>query len=262
MGKIIEFTDLKKDSKRKDTNRALGRLALKGAKSKTTDVWPQTVHAQHPLSESSSGVSAEFFAMSDKLQEYAAVGFRQAMTEFRRPYRVKLPENFGEIMRDPQGQLPKKFLQQIASLPVKKKVQLAYAMVVAAHDGWVRDNSGYFFDREYEDERFLFLRLELCGIYAYQRFRDLIAPTIARLGLETGKFSWDSESHYRRKRHQFVCENGLTNHNLAEYIANCGTGYTALSPEIAGALRRDPVLVGELASQVILRAPLGGIEYC
>ena len=207
-------------------------------------------------------MSENYYRAVDALQGYALKAFRQALAELRRHERVQLPDDFDEIMRDPQGELPEKVQRKLAALSVKRKQLLVFAMVSAVHDGWVRDNPQYFFDNQYADEKFLFLRIELCGIYVYQEFLDMIMQTVRRLGLETSSMAWDAESMYMHKRHKFICEHDLTNSNLVEYIANCGEEYVALSSEISTALKRDPMLAKEIAGQVIMRTPVGGIDYC
>lgn len=243
MGKVISFEKVQKVAGRKKQKGVMA--ARKGC---------------HPCNRDRNLV--EYYQAVDALQVYAVKAFRQTLAGFRRIYRVRLPEDFEKTMRDPHGQLPEETLQKLRALPVKRKQELVYAMVVAVHDGWARDNPDYFFDACYAEERFLYLPIELCGVDIYQKFLEMVKTTVERLSLETSHMEWDTESMYRHKRHKYVCEHGLTSQSLAEHITHCGEEYVALSPKISAALKRDPMLASELASQVSLRAPLGGIEYC
>ena len=215
----------------------------------------------HPR-DRDEGVSTEYDLAIRALQAYAVDAVRQAMAELPYSERVRLPANFEEIMRDPHGELPRKIRRKLMALPMKSKQKLIFAMVSAAHDGWVKENPYYFFDQRYTGERFLFLRIELCGIYVYKEFLGMIIEIVRRLELETPNLDWDAEGMYMHKRGEFVRERGLTNSNLAAYIARCNEEYAAMSPEIATALKQDPELAKELAKQVILRTPMGGIGYC
>ena len=242
MGKVISFDEVK--------NR------------KTQLAVPEKVKF-HPRDKSEDGISAGYYHAIDAFQDYALKAFCQSLKDFRRCKRIRLPENFDQIMRDPKDGLPDTVLFKLESLLVKQKQSLVYAMVSAVHEGWVKDNPEFFFDEKYAGERFMYLDLELCGVYVYKDFLDMIMETVRRLGLEYPYFDWDAESMYACKRHKFLCEHNLTSvDNLAEYIANCGDENSVLSPEISTTLKRDSTLVNELVAQVILRTPIDETKFC
>lgn len=263
MGTVIDFEQAKRKKQMTDRRSAQidWKKKLHGEEQDTVKK-PKLRRGYHPY-DKTEGVTAEYYQAVDHLQKYAIKAFVKTLAGFRRGDRVRLPDDFEQIMRQPRGRLPEATRRKLAALPPERKQELRLAMVTAVHDGWVRDNSQFFFDSQYANQRFLFLPIELCGMHAYREFLGMITPLLERLELDLWlNRDTATEEEYSKQRHKFVRMHGLTNGNLPEYIANCGDEYVAMNPEISATLKYDPVLATELTSQVALRAPLGGIEYC